>query len=598
MTLITQKEFKEAIGLDRYGILGDWIIKRLMWISHLNKINNIYDKIKFLSGEKFLEKLCEHFQFFHEIHKDDLKRIPKNGPFITVSNHPLGALDGILLIKVISILRPDYKLIANFLLNRIEPLKPYIFPVNPFKDYKKSSISGIKNAFYYLKEGNSIGMFPAGEVSSIQKNSGEISDREWQNSAIKFIIKAKVPVIPICFYGRNSNLFYQLGKLDERFRTAMLPAEMFRQKGKIIRMRIGNPIFPKQWENMGIKDLTNFLRIKTYMLSNIYNEKNSIKIHKKQFNFFGEKKNPKEILAPISVDILQKEINQLYLSNLLFRNSRYEVFFASSDKIPNILIEIGRLREVSFREVGQGTNKSIDLDKYDQYYYHLFLWDKDQKNIVGAYRMGFGKEIFDKYGIKGFYLSDFFIFDQEMYPFFRDAIEMGRAFLVKKYQQKPLPLFLLWKGIIHLTLRYPKYQYLIGSVGISSQFSDFSISVMVEFMKSHFYDPFISQYVRPKNAYKVHINYADKSFIFNESKSDLNKFDKIIDEIEPGNLRLPILIKKYIKQNARVIAFNVDPKFNDSTDGLMYICISDLPKETIQPVIEELQSQIEKKNFL
>jgi hypothetical protein len=175
------------------------------------------------------------------------------------------------------------------------------------------------------------------------------------------------------------------------------------------------------------------------------------------------------------------------------------------------------------------------------------------------------------------------------------SIEMGRAFIIREYQQKPMPLFLLWKGIIHTTLRFPEHKFLLGGVSISNQFSDFSKSLMIEFMKSNYYDPYIAQYVHPKKAYKVKLKDADKDFIFNETEADLNKFDKIIDELEPGVLRLPVLIKKYIKQNAKVVAFNVDPLFNNAVDGLMYIRIADIPESTMKPVMEEFQAELEKK---
>jgi hypothetical protein len=175
------------------------------------------------------------------------------------------------------------------------------------------------------------------------------------------------------------------------------------------------------------------------------------------------------------------------------------------------------------------------------------------------------------------------------------SIEMGRAFIIKEYQQKPMPLFLLWKGIIHTTLRYPEHKFLLGGVSISNQFSDFSKSLMIEFMKSNYYDPYIAQYIHPKKAFKVKLKDADKDFIFNETEADLNKFDKIIDELEPGSLRLPVLIKKYIKQNARVVAFNVDPLFNNAVDGLMYIRVEDIPDSTMKPVMEEFQAELERK---
>jgi hypothetical protein len=279
----------------------------------------------------------------------------------------------------------------------------------------------------------------------------------------------------------------------------------------------------------------------------------------------------------------------------LLQSKNYEVFFAEAKDIPNILHEIGRLREITFREVGEGTNESIDLDSYDTYFRHLFLWDTDAKKVAGAYRMGLGSEIYPKYGVNGYYLTDLFRFQPELHDMLHHSIELGRAFVIKEYQQKPMPLFLLWKGIIHVTLRHPEHKFLLGGVSISNQFSNFSKSLMIEFMKSNFYDPYIAQYIHPKKAFKVKLKDADKDFIFDEAEADLNKFDKIIDELEPGSLRLPVLIKKYIKQNARVVAFNVDPLFNNAIDGLIYIRISEIPDSTMKPVMEEFEAELERK---
>ena len=267
---------------------------------------------------------------------------------------------------------------------------------------------------------------------------------------------------------------------------------------------------------------------------------------------------------------------------------------AHANAITNILKEIGRLREITFRAIGEGTNKALDLDKFDLYYHHMFLWDSNEEKIVGAYRMGLGKDIYKARGIDGFYLQDLFRFEPELHQMMGQSIELGRAFIIKAYQQKPMPLFLLWKGIVHTTLRYPDHKYLIGGVSISNRFSNFSKSLMIEFMKSHYYDPYLAQYVRPKKEFKVKLKDVDKDFVFDTTESDLNKFDKIIDEIEPGTLRLPVLLKKYIKQNARLMAFNVDPLFNNAVDGLMYIKISDLPESTVRPVMEEFQSELER----
>ena len=293
---------------------------------------------------------------------------------------------------------------------------------------------------------------------------------------------------------------------------------------------------------------------------------------------------------------MNAEVETLRLADKrLLVSKNYEVFLAPADLIPNILQEIGRLREITFREVGEGTNNSTDLDKFDSYYHHMFLWDNDTQLIAGAYRMGLGSKIFAQFGIDGFYLQDLFRFEPELYDMMSKSIEMGRAFIIKEYQQRPMPLFLLWKGIVHTTLRYPEHRFLIGGVSISNKFSEFSKSLMIEFMKSNYYDPYVAQYINPKKEFKVKLKDADKDFIFDETEADLNKFDKLIDEVEPGSLRLPVLIKKYIKQNAKVVAFNVDPLFNNAVDGLMYIRIADLPESTVKPVMEEFQAELERK---
>ncbi len=594
MSLVTAKEVAKLIHLEKLGFLGTfagWIFLKILRVSRLNEI---YEKHKEKKDIVFLNAILNEVKIEFEIPQEDLKRIPKEGAFITVSNHPLGGIDGILLLKLLLEKRPDYKIIANFLLHRIEPLRKYVMPVNPFEDKKdiKSSLIGVKSALIHLKNGYPLGIFPAGEVSTF-KDGKLVIDKPWEEGAIKLIKKANVPVIPIYFHAKNSKLFYLLSSISGTLRTAKLPSELLSQKDRVIKVRIGKPIsVAEQQDYDDINDFHNFIRRKTYMLSNSYEKQGNILTN---YNLKIQKA-PENIIAAIATEKIEKEIALLNENNKsLLSSKNYKVYLAESDEIENILLEIGRLREITFREVGEGTNKAIDLDTYDSFYRHLFLWDDDAKKIVGAYRMGFGKEIFENYGIEGFYVNELFKIEQELFGMMKSTIEMGRAFIIKEYQQKPMPLFLLWKGIISVTLRNPEYKYLMGGVSISNQFSNFSKSLMIEFMKSNYYDPYIAQYVHPKKEYKVKLKDADKDFVFDTTKSDMNKFDKIIDEIEPGNLRLPVLLKKYVKQNAKLVAFNVDPKFNNSVDGLMYIRIADLPESTVKPVMEEFQAELEQK---
>jgi putative hemolysin len=594
MSLVSSKEISQVIGLQKLGFLGTfvgWIILRILRISAINKI---YDNNKNKADLDFLNGILDACKIKFEIPEEDLKRIPKEGPFITISNHPLGGIDGVLLLKLVTEKRADYKIVANFLLHRVAPLKPYVMPVNPFETRKdaKSSVAGIKSALLHLREGKPLGIFPAGEVSTHKDGKLNV-DKPWEEGAIKLIKKANVPIIPIYFHAKNSRLFYFLSKFSDTLRTAKLPSEVIQQRGRVIKVRIGKPISVKDQDTFkALPDFYKFIRRKTYMLANPFEKSNRLITSPK----IKIKKATKKISSQRNSDLFLAEVDALRETNSrLLKSKNYEVFFASAKDIPNLIHEIGRLREITFRAIGEGTNKEVDLDKFDNYYHHLLLWDTVAEKLVGAYRMGLGKEIYKKYGIKGFYVQSLFRIEPELHQMMDNTIEMGRAFIIAEYQQKPMPLFLLWKGIVHVTLRYPKYKYLMGGVSISNQFSDFSKSLMIEFMKSHYYDPYIAQYIRPKKEYKVKLKDGDKDFVFDASKADMQKFDKIIDEIEPGILRIPVLIKKYVKQNARLVAFNVDPKFNNAIDGLMYIKVADIPESTVKPVMEEFQLELERK---
>lgn len=598
MGIVTAKEVANGLHLDKFGVLGTALGAFVMNVTQISTLNKIYDANKHLSGTAFLDGIIDDLGIEFEVPEKDLKRIPKTGAFITVSNHPLGGIDGIILLKLLLEVRPDYKIIANFLLQRLLPLVPYIMPVNPFEDRKeiKSSSEGIKAAILHMQQGCPMGIFPAGEVST-HKEDHAIIDKPWLPEAMRLVRRSKVPVVPVYFHAKNSRAFYRWSRLGDSFRTAKLPSEMLHKNKKKVKVRIGNAISVKdQDDHESIEAYTAFIRKKTYMLASGFHKKKLLDNLPRQIKFPRPSKSPSIIANETAEHLMQHEINFCRENDKrLLVSKNYEVFMAERKHIPNIVLEIGRLREITFRAVGEGTNNAVDLDKFDNFYHHLFLYDNEAHKIAGAYRMGLGSKIFPKYGIDGFYLHELFRFEPELFKLMSESIEMGRAFVVKDYQQKAMPLFLLWKGIVHCTLRFPEHKYLIGGVSISNKFSSFSKSMMIEFMKSHYYDPYVAQYVHPKKEFKVKLKDADKDFVFEETEADLNKFDKIIDELEPDNLRMPVLLKKYIKQNARVVAFNVDPLFNDSVDGLMYIRIADLPESTVKPVMEEFQQELERK---
>ncbi len=594
MSLITPKDVSSILKIEKFGFLSHFVSWIILKITKLSAISDHYTKHQNKSCTEFVDICLDEYNINFKIPKKDLKNIPKEGAFVSISNHPFGGIEGLILFKIFHEIRPDYKAVANYLLQSFKPLSPNVIPVNPFSEAqsKKSSTSGLKEAILHLKKGMPFGVFPAGEVSNI-KNGKFYVDQPWNDGIIRLIQKSKVPVLPLYFHGKNSNLFYKLAKIHPLLQTAKLPSELFSQKNKTIYVRIGKPInVKKQAKYEDLFSYKAFLRNKTYILANTFDKDNLLKKIPKKMKK-KVKKKPKKIALAIEPSIIKNEVTQCLSKGLgLFKSNSYEIILAKAEDIPNILNEIGRLREVTYRNVGEGSNKALDLDKYDMYYRHMFLWDHETNQVMGAYRMGLGNEIFEKHGIKGFYSHSLFRFEPELHSMMSQSIEMGRAFVRDEYQKKPFPLFLLWKGIAYCTLKFPTLKYLIGGVTISDQFSDFSMSLMVEFMKSNYYDPFVAQYVRPKKEYKVSLKDHEKGFVFDHSEKSLKQLDDIIADLEPNALRIPVLLKKYIKQNAKVIAFNVDPLFNNAVDGLMYIKIADLPESTIKPLLEEVQKEL------
>lgn len=570
------EQLQERNIINNSGNTDTLMDKVLMKSMNYDKFSKFYNKFSSLKGMELIDKILEELNIQAVVDEQDFKHIPKNGGFVIVANHPFGILDNLLLLSVISKLRPDFKVMSSEVLEKDNTFSSFCLPVQSPSTEEEDMLSHIEN-------GGGFGVFPAGEVSTFYQDQKGIKDKLWDKSIVKRVKKAGVPVIPVYFEGKNSVSFHLLGKLHPKLRDARIPAELFKKKNAKVRLRIGSAISVKEQKaSDSAGDLSRYLRARVYILGSALNSK---KLFKPSFKNF---KKQKEIISPVPEIVLTQEVGYLRNSGYkIHQHGDIEVFIAPCAKMPNILTEIGRLREVTFRAIGEGTNKSIDLDEYDTYYDHLFLWQKEENKLIGSYRIGKGKDIAEKYGKHGFYVNTLFEINNKMMPLLENTIELGRSFIVQEYQQHPMPLFLLWRGILIYLLNNPSYQYLLGPVSISNAYSEVSKSYLISFIKKHFFNEELAKMFKAKKGFEVDFKDTDAEVLLKQS-NDLLSMDKLIADIEPQRFRIPPLLKQYIKLNARIISFNTDPKFNDALDGLILLDLMEVPEKTMERLKREI----------
>ena len=546
----------------------------LKWASRVfrfDEMNRVYEEVEHLQGNEMTKKYLEIHNITYTSDTNQIEYIPKKGGVIIVSNHPTGILDGVVLIDMISRIRPDVKFLGNFLLSRMTPLKPFLIDVNPFNSNSGQNISGIKNALQHVKEGGALVIYPAGSVATIQRNF-RITDHKWVPSIMKFIRKADVPVIPLHQSGKNSFWFHALGLIHPFLRTAMLLREFLNKDNEPVNISIGAPIFPVKLKTLPDQCFTNYIRTNLYLLKAKTWENELLKPdHNTIVKQIPESVDQTEIL---------KEIEILKTKSLLFQQGFMFVFFAEPIDISYILIEIGRLREITFREVGEGTNMEIDTDKYDLYYKQLFVWDDDSKRIVGGYRVGMGADIMQKFGKKGFYTYTLFKMSNNMDPILKQTLELGRSFIVKDFQKGTTSLLLLWKGILQIFVSCNTYRYMLGPASISSEYSRTSIKLIENYLRRNHFDKKVSKWIKPLNPLPKFNLSKTKKYVKDIHSVDM--LDKIILDIEGGNRSIPVLIKKYLQLNGKVLSFNVDHDFNDALDVFILLDCMNVPEASLR----------------
>lgn len=580
--VVRNSQVKSALKVK--GIFGTVAASLAMAVTGLNRINRIFSHISDYRGVEFADKLIEYLNVRCGVNEEGLNSIPEKGPFIIVSNHPYGAIDGMIILSIIGKRRPDLKILTNFMLSYIPNLEESFFPVNPFTDRPglKSSYTGLKLAKEHLDNGGALALFPAGEVSSNANKEKIVKDIEWQPSIVKLIKKAEVPVIPLFFAGQNSALFHFLGKIHPLLRTVRLPHELSNKRNKEIKLEIGMPIPASEIADFAsIHELGRYLWNRTYSLEANIEEGES-------FHRVYMKEEP--LLPPVKKESLSAEIVTI-ADKKLFDVGNYECYLADYDSIPFIMREIAIRREIAFRAVGEGTGKPMDTDEFDPFYKHLFIWDRDNCSIVGAYRLGFCKEIIKRNGIKGIYSQTLFKYNREFYSVLTRSIELGRSFVTLEYQKDPLALMLLIKGLFYTVIKYKSVNYLLGPVSISSWYPLFYRSIMVYYLRKRHRDPRYANMVTPRTPFVPDYKKVVPKELLESKIGSLERFDRFLSRMSNGKYRLPTLLKKYLKINARIITYNVDPDFNYCIDGLILLDLSEVPKSEIDALSKEFEDK-------
>jgi len=501
---------------------------------------------------------------------EELRQVPKEGPVVVVSNHPFGGVEGIILLSLVRRVRPDIKAMANYLLGAIPEMREDFIFVDPFgaKNSTKANLRPIKDSLTWLKDGHVLIVFPSGEVSSFDRHTWRVRDPAWSASIAALVRKTDATVVPMFFTGRNSIVFNLMGLLHPRFRTLMLPRQLVNKKGKTLSVRIGTPLTTKALEPFSMDDaqLIKYLRFRSYLLAEreTHRSRRFISLHPPMMP-------PDPIIAPVPSDILAREIAALPADSKLIAAGDFEVYIAPSAQIPFCLREIGRLREATFRAVGEGTGNEIDLDDFDPYYSHLFMWNKERKEIVGSYRLGMTDKILEEHGVHGLYTRTLFKFDERLMEKISPAVEMGRSFIRSEYQKAYTSLFLLWKGISMFLGRNPRYRILFGPVSITNEYREASRCMILASMRQTCMADDLVDLVKPKFPPKPprFSEWCLKDYT--EYLNDIDQVAGYVAEIEPDGKDIPVLLRQYLKLGGKLLAFNVDPDFSSVVDGLIVV---------------------------
>jgi len=528
---------------------------------------------------------------------EELQHIPAAGPLIVVANHPFGALDGLLLLATVSRVRRDIKLLGNELLRHIAPLRDRLLLVGLFgrrsSAVRRNGVA-LRAAMRWLEDGGCLGVFPAGEVA-YQQHHGRIVDSRWQDTAAELALRTGASVVPVFFNGQNSRLFRMAGRMHPLLRTALLPHELWAKRHSTVHIRIGASIAPTTLaDEPTAAARTEVLRRGVDALSDVVSGFPARRSAEREGGSrtdvgagFGR---PIQPIAPRGLAAAIDANIDALKNQILIESGTFQVFCARAGDLPAILPEIGRLRELTFRAVGEGTGLSRDLDRFDQTYRHVFVWDRARGDIAGAYRVGATDEVTSSAGIDGLYTRTLFDYDESLLAQIGPALELGRSFVQPQYQRDFSPLLLLWKGISRLVVLEPRYRRLFGVVSISDRYASTSRQLLVKFLQTTRFDGDLGRLVKAKHP----VPPPRGEFIETTTVTRIEDVSALVRSIEPDGKDVPVLVRQYLRLNAKLLGFSVDPSFGNVLDGLIVVDLADVDPA----ILSRYMGRVESRTFL
>jgi len=519
-----------------------------------------YQRVREMKAGSFAGRVLQSLEITTDTRDFELARLPADGPVVIAANHPHGALDGLVLAAAVERVRPDVRLLANRLLARVPELRDLCFFVDPFggRGAASRSRAGLRAALDWLRNGHVLIVFPAGEVAHRAGTRQTRTDSPWLDTFARLAAAARADVVPAFIQGSNSSLFYAAGRLHPLLRTALLPRELARSRGRRVRIAIAEPVSrPSTPSRSAVEHVAAAARAAVDRMH-------------------SEQGYRAETLPPLFTEPeIASEVEALPADACLVESGRFAVYCAPASSIPRTLDEIGRLRELTYRAVGEGTGCSRDLDRFDAYYTHLFVWDRPARRLVGAYRIGDVTRIVSKHGVAGLYTRQLFRYDQRLIGSMGPALELGRSWVRSEYQRHSNALLMLWRGIGRYVVERSNARVLFGPVSISARYSDATHELLRAFLtQNHRHDALAEmvEAVCPAVA-------ARSSSLRGENVTvprTIAEADALVGRLEADGKGVPVLLRQYLKLNARLIGFNIDPSFGDALDALMMVDLADV----------------------